>query len=61
MIIEPNPFGGGDLVAIDTIGEGRAKLAIIRGKGRQLTYLLYNKRPMGNIAHLRKQFKSINT
>ena len=22
---------------------------------------LYNKRPMGHIAHLRKQFKSINT
>ena len=60
-MIEPNPFGGGDLVAIDTIGEGRAKLAIIRGKGRQLTYHFYKKRPMGHIAHLRKQFKSINT
>nr|XP_022292756.1 proto-oncogene tyrosine-protein kinase ROS-like isoform X1 [Crassostrea virginica] len=38
LMIEPNPFGGGDLVAIDTIGEGRAKLAIIRGKVRDMTW-----------------------
>ena len=27
----------------------------------KLAFLFNNKRPMGHIAHLRKQFKSINT
>ena len=37
----------------------KGNLEIASGKG--IRWEQTNKRPMGNIAHLRKQFKSINT
>ena len=37
------------------------KVLLIEIRGITIHTLLINKRPMGHIAHLRKQFKSINT
>ena len=41
--------------------ENRLKRLYKRQKGDMFEYLRKNKRSMGHIAHLRKQFKSINT
>ncbi|XP_061176227.1 proto-oncogene tyrosine-protein kinase ROS-like isoform X2 [Saccostrea echinata] len=38
VMIEPNRFGGGILVGTDTLGENRKRLAIVRGRVRDMTW-----------------------